>query len=260
MLQLEGNRVRLLIDLAAAVALLASSAAVHAAPANVAAAVAAKSRPADSVALDAGRRPVEMLRFFELERGDRALDVFAGGGYYTEIMGRAVGPAGSVLAWEPINFYNDDARKSWGELRKRVPNARVLASSAADFALAPDSIDFAMLHLNYHDTYWESTQYGFPRMDPAAFLARLHAGMKPGGVVAVVDHVAKPGGDVREIADKLHRIDPAIIRRDFEQAGFVFDGESDLLRNSADDHSKLVFDPSVRGKTDRVAYRFKKPG
>jgi predicted methyltransferase len=79
-------------------------------------------------------------------------------------------------------------------------------------------------------------------------------------VVAVIDHVAQPGGDVREVADKLHRIDPAVIRRDFEQAGFVFDGESDLLRNSADDHSKLVFDPGVRGKTDRVAYRFKKPG
>jgi predicted methyltransferase len=239
---------------------LAMPASLQAAPANVAAAVAAKSRPADAVALDASRRPVEILRFFGLERGDRALDLIAGSGYYTEIMARAVGRSGSVLAWQPVNFYDDEAKKSWTALRDRVPNAGLFASTAAEFALAPESIDFAMLHLIYHDTYWESTQYGFPRMDPAAFLAKLHAGMKPGGVVAVIDHVAQPGGDVREVADKLHRIDPAVIRRDFEQAGFVFDGESDLLRNSADDHSKLVFDPGVRGKTDRVAYRFKKPG
>ena len=62
------------------------------------------------------------------------------------------------------------------------------------------------------------------------------------------------------MVDKLHRIDPAVIRADFERAGFVFDGESDLLRNAGDDHGKLVFDPSVRGKTDRVVYRFRKPG
>jgi predicted methyltransferase len=84
--------------------------------------------------------------------------------------------------------------------------------------------------------------------------------VKPGGIVGVVDHVAAAGGDTRQVVDKLHRIDPAVIRADFEQAGFVLDGESDLLRNSGDDHSKLVFDPSVRGKTDRVVYRFRKPG
>jgi predicted methyltransferase len=76
----------------------------------------------------------------------------------------------------------------------------------------------------------------------------------------VVDHVAEAGGDTRQVVDKLHRIDPAVIRADFERAGFVFDGEADLLRNPADDRSKLVFDPSVRGKTDRVVYRFRKPG
>ena len=75
----------------------------------------------------------------------------------------------------------------------------------------------------------------------------------------MVDHVAEPGGDTRAVADKLHRIDPAVVRADFERAGFVFDGEADLLSNPADDHSKLVFDPAIRGKTDRIIYRFRKP-
>jgi predicted methyltransferase len=83
--------------------------------------------------------------------------------------------------------------------------------------------------------------------------------MKPGGVVAVIDHVANPGGDTRAVVEKFHRIDPATIKIDFQRAGFVLEAESNLLRNPADDHEKSVFDPSIRGKTDRVVYRFRKP-
>ena len=77
--------------------------------------------------------------------------------------------------------------------------------------------------------------------------------------MAVVDHVANPGGDTRAVVESLHRIDPAVLRADFERAGFVFEAESDLLRNPADDHSLSVFKPEIRGKTDRVVYRFRKP-
>jgi predicted methyltransferase len=233
--------------------------ALPAAPANVASAVKAKGRPADAVKLDDSRKPAQVLRFFGLQRGQRALDLFTGNGYYAEIMARAVGPSGSVLAWEPINFFNDETKKVWSELQARTPNARVLVSSASELALAPNSVDFVMLHLNYHDTYWENAQFNFPRMDPDAFLAKVFASVRPGGVVGVVDHVAAPGGDTRQVVEKLHRIDPAVLRADFERAGFVFDAESNLLRNPDDDHSKLVFDPAIRGKTDRIVYRFKKP-
>lgn len=240
--------------------LAAAAPAAVAAPANVAAAVAAKGRPAEAVALDAGRRPVEVLRFLGLERGDRALDLFSGTGYYSEIMARAVGRKGAVLAWDIPSPYSEEATPAWQSLSRRVPNAYRMITSVDQLVFAPASFDLVMLHLNYHDTYWESTQYRFPRMDPGALLAKIFDATKPGGVVGVIDHVADPGGDPREVADKLHRIDPAIIRADFERAGFVFDAESDVLRNSADDHSKLVFDPEVRGRTDRVVYRFRKPG
>lgn len=239
--------------------LVATGTPAMAAPADVAAGVAAMGRPAEAVKLDESRKPVEVLGFLGLEKGDRALDLFTGSGYYAEIMGKAVGPKGSVVAWEPANFLDDKGKTAFDALRGREPNVSLAASSAADMSLAPDNFDFVLMHMVYHDTYWESEKYKFPRMDPAAFLAKVFAATKPGGTVGVVDHVAAPGGDTREVVEKLHRIDPAVLRADFERAGFVFDGESDLLRNPADDHSKLVFDPAVRFKTDRVIYRFKKP-
>jgi predicted methyltransferase len=83
--------------------------------------------------------------------------------------------------------------------------------------------------------------------------------MKPGAVLPLIDHVPAPGGDTRAVVEKLHRIDPAVLKADFQRAGFVLEAESDLLRNPADDHSLLVFDEKIRGKTDRAVFRFRKP-
>lgn len=235
------------------------AAAAAAAPADIDAAVSAPGRPDDQIKLDASRRPAEVLKFEGLRRGDMALDLFAGGGYYSEIMGRAVGPTGGVFAWDPANFVNDKARAAWTALKQRQTNVGFVATPATALSLPPNAFDFAMIHLNYHDFYWESARFGLPRMDPNAILATLYQSMKPGGVVAVIDHVANAGGDTREVVDKLHRIDPATIKADFQRAGFVLEAESNLLRNPADDHTKLVFDPSIRFKTDRVVYRFRKP-
>jgi predicted methyltransferase len=245
--------------IALALLLAAPGAALQAAPAEVAAAVAARGRPAEAMKLDESRKPAEVLGFLGLERGDRALDLFTGSGYYAEIMAKAVGPQGSVVAWEPANFYNDEVKKVWAELPGRAPNARLLVEPADAMALPPASFDFVLMHMIYHDFYWESAEYKYPRLDPNAVLKTVFAAIRPGGIVGVVDHAAEPGGDTRAVVDKLHRIDPAVIRADFERAGFVFDGESELLRNPGDDRSKLVFDPAVRGKTDRIVYRFRKP-
>lgn len=228
-------------------------------PASLAASVAAEGRPEEARKLDESRRPAEILAFMGLRRDDIALDLFTGSGYWAEIMARAVGPRGGVLAWEPANFYDSKTKQGWAELKARAPNAGLMVTPADAFSLPASAFDFVMLNLNYHDTYWQSAKFNFPRMDPPAFLRTLHASVKPGGIVAVIDHVGDPGGDTREMVEKLHRIDPAVVRADFERAGFVLEAESNLLRNPSDDHGKLVFDPAVRGKTDRIVYRFRKP-
>jgi len=242
--------------------LLLTASPLAAAPAAnpVAAAVAAPDRPADQVELDAGRKPVEVLTFFGLKPGDRVLDVMAGGGYYTEIMARAVGPKGYVMALEPPQFVKTDkAKAAWDALIERDKNVGLMLMSPQNVALAPDSYDFVLMHLVYHDAYWESAKYDFKRMDPAAFLKVVFSATKPGGIVGVVDHVGQPADDTRATVDKLHRMDPAVIKADFLAAGFVFEGESAVLANPADDHKTLVFDPAIRGKTDRVVYKFRRP-
>ena len=119
--------------------------------------------------------------------------------------------------------------------------------------------DFLIMNLDYHDVYWENAERKIVRMDPDAWLKRLFDAMKPGAVVGIIDHAANPGGDTREVVEKLHRIDPAVVKADFTRAGFVLEESSDILRNPADDHSLLVFDEKIRGKTDRFMYRFRKP-
>jgi predicted methyltransferase len=96
-------------------------------------------------------------------------------------------------------------------------------------------------------------------MDPDQWLKTIYAAMKPGAIVGIIDHVANPNSDPRATVDKLHRIDPNLIKADFKRAGFQLVGSSDILRNPADDHSLLVFDPKIRGKTDRVVLKFRKP-
>jgi len=228
-------------------------------PANVAEAVAASDRSQSAKAMDLSRKPVEVLQFLGLERGDRALDVFGSGGYYGPIMARAVGPTGSVDAWESANFVGDKTRVTWTKVQTAIPNLKLIVSPAARIELPENTYDFVMFNLNYHDLYWESEEYKFPRIDPKPFVRALYRSMKPGAVLGVIDHAANRGGRTRDIAQKLHRIDPATVRADFEVAGFILEAESPLLRNPGDDHKVNVFDAAIRHKTDQFIFRFRKP-
>ncbi|HEU0134187.1 MAG TPA: methyltransferase domain-containing protein [Allosphingosinicella sp.] len=252
--------VLLTMALALPTAIPASAQAQPKAPADVAAAVAAPGRPKAATDLDEVRKPAEVLRFMGLKKGDRVLDYFTGTGYYADIAARAVGPRGHVVGWNSAGFgRNERVVAALKDVKARNPNSAFYSSPVTAIALAPNSFDFALLHLVYHDAYWESAQFGLPRIDPATVVKAIWDSVKPGGTVAVIDHVATPGGDTREVVEKLHRIDPAVVRADFERAGFVLEAQSDILRVPSDDHSKNVFDPSIRGRTDRFVYRFRKP-
>ncbi|HET9638673.1 MAG TPA: methyltransferase domain-containing protein [Allosphingosinicella sp.] len=248
-----------LVTIMLAMAAPAAAKAPAGSPADVAAGMAAPGRPKAATDLDEVRKPAEVLRFMGLKKGDRVLDYFTGTGYYADIVARAVGPKGHVVGWNAASFARrEPVVKALADIRSRNPNTAFYSSPSTAIAFAPNGFDFALLHLVYHDAYWESAQFGLPRIDPNTVVKAIWDAVKPGGTVAVIDHVATAGGDTREVVEKLHRIDPAVVRADFERAGFVLEAQSDVLR-VAEDHSKNVFDPSIRGKTDRFMYRFRKP-
>lgn len=228
--------------------------------AAVAAAIASPDRPKADVEQDARRRPAELLAFLGVLPGMRAIDVFSAGGYYTELLARVVGVKGQVVAYNnpPYAKFAEQAiaeRYAGG----RLGNVLQVTTDIGALDLPPARFDGAMFVMSYHDLYWRPADGSWPPTDPAVLLARIFAALKPGGVVVVQDHVANPGGEPTEVATKLHRIDPAVVRRDFEKAGFAFDAESHVLAHAGDDHTKLVFDPAVRGQTDQFVYRFRKP-
>jgi predicted methyltransferase len=226
---------------------------------RVAAAVAASTRTADNVKLDESRKPAQVLHFLGLKQGMDVLDLFGANAYWAEIMAPAVGPKGHDTVWQPAQFYGDKGKAAFAAFMAKQPNVSIISSPFEAPDLPRNFADLVMLNDNYHDVYWQSEKLGIPRMDPNAFLKAVYAAMKPGGVIGVIDHVASPNGDARATVEKFHRIDPNIIKADFKRAGFVLVGSSDLLRNPADDHSLLVFDAKIRGKTDRVIFKFKKP-
>ena len=244
---------------AAAVATLAVPATASPKPVSIATAVAASDRSADNVKMDAGRKPAAVLGFLGLRPGMTAIDLFGGNRYWAEIMAPVVGPKGRVIVWEASQFSDPEGEKAFVAFASKHPNVSIEASPFEAIALPKNTADFVMLNLNYHDTYWESTKYKIPRMDPAQFLKVVYAAMKPGAVIGVIDHVASPNSDTRATVEKYHRIDPNVVRADFQRAGFRFVGSSSILRNAADKHDLMVFDPKIRGNTDRFIYKFRKP-
>lgn len=239
-----------------------SSLSAHAdtqAPTAVTGALADPRRPPEQVKLDATRKPAQLITFAQLKRGDKIADFMPGNGYFTRIMSDVVGDTGHVYAYLPAEqLANCPAQEVAGtRLLEHDPgyaNVSVLSGSTANFRV-PQKLDVIWTAQNYHDLH---DAFMGPA-DVAALNQRFFGALKPGGVFLVIDHVAETGSGLRD-TESLHRIDPKRLRREIEAAGFVFDAESNVLRNSLDDHKASVFDGSVRGRTDQVVYRFRKPG
>ena len=244
----------------AALLVTAVPATAWAEPADIAAAVAATPlRTEANVKLDESRKPAEVLAFLGLEKGTRVLDMFGANQYWAEIVAPAVGPDGFVVVWQPNQFLNDKRRATFAEFVGRQKNVLLINSPFEQPVVGANAYDFLLMNLDYHDVYWESAERKIGRMEPDVWLQALYKAMKPGGIVGIIDHAATAGGDTRAVVEKLHRIDPAVVKADFQRAGFILEAESDLLKNPADDHSLNVFDDKIRGKTDRFIFKFRKP-
>jgi predicted methyltransferase len=247
-------------SIAAALALALGVSPAAAEPANVTVTVAnSGARSEANLKLDENRKPAEVLSFFKLEQGMRVIDMFGANRYWAEIIAPAIGPQGQLIVWQPTQFMNDKRKAEFNDLAGKAGNVALISTPFEAPAIGTNAYDFMIMNLDYHDVYWQNPERKIVRMEPDAWLARLYAAMKPGAVVGIVDHVANAGGDTREVVEKLHRIDPAVVRADFQRAGFVLEAESPLLRNPADDHSLNVFDDKIRGKTDRFVFKFRKP-
>lgn len=217
------------------------------------------ARPPQDVQLDALRKPAEVIAFAGLKSGDRVADFMSGNGYFTRIFSRVVGPAGRVYAFIPAQqLANCSASETAGTRAfahdTRYENVEVLIDAADRFAV-PEPVDLVWTAQNYHDLH---DSFMKP-IDIAALNAAFYRALKPGGVYLVIDHAAEAGSGLRD-TDTLHRIDPQSIRAEVTAAGFVFEGESAVLRNPDDSHKLWVFDPAIRHRTDQIVLRFRKPG
>jgi predicted methyltransferase len=243
---------------AAGLIALACASSVLAAPVpSLASALADPRRPAAEVVRDPLRHPAELIRFAGIGPGDRIADYFPGNGYYSRILSDVVGPNGRVYGFIPAEMArNCDPSEFAGARRLHEEgwgNVVLVEQPLAAFR-PPESLDMVWSSQNFHDLYDRFMDHA----DVAAAIAAVYRALKPGGVFLVIDHVAEAGSGLRD-TDTLHRIDPDSIRRQVEAAGFRLEGQSHLLRNPADDHKLPVFDPRIRGRTDQIVLKFRKP-
>jgi predicted methyltransferase len=239
-------------------ALILAAGSVHAAAPSpaIAAAVADSTRPAADRDRDAARKPAEMLAFAGVKPGMVVVDMLPGGGYFTRLFSDAVGPTGKVVAYVPDETLArfPKALDGLNAIAAEPAHKNVQVEHNPIMAPGPDNVaDVVWTSQNYHDLH------NMAGVDLVAFNKLVFRSLRPGGVYVVLDHSA-PAGSGASATRTLHRIDPATVRQEAEAAGFVFDGESNVLANPADPHTAGVFDPSIRGHTDQFVLRFRKPG
>jgi predicted methyltransferase len=221
------------------------------------AAIADPARPQSDRTADGDRKPAELIAFAGIKPGDKILELIPGRGYFLRIFSKLVGPSGHVYELVP----EEETKRSQKGLDAikaiakdpAYKNVTVLVQPVAALKV-PEQVDFVWTSQNYHDLH----DKGFGPADMTAFNKAVFAALKPGGVFLITDHAAQAGSGVRD-TETLHRIDPAAVKSEVQAAGFAFEAESDVLKESGDDHTLKVFDPKTRGKTDKFVLRFRKP-
>ena len=201
-------------------------------------------RPQNEKELDAARKPAEVLSFYGVKRGDKTADIWAARGYYSAILSQVVGPKGVVYSANPSSRpeFTDRWKKAGYE------NVKPIDGPFDKIALPQDgSLDFVIIHLNYHDLAPEVR---------IAMDKRIFAALKKGGTYGVVDHSAKEGSG-NEAVKTLHRIDKQLVIKEVTGAGFKLAKEGTMLRKPEDTRDFNV--NKERNKDDRFVLAFEKP-
>jgi predicted methyltransferase len=236
--------------------LSAGAPAMAAVPDNVTAAVNDSRRPDADRKLDPERKPADMLLIARIRPGERVMDMIPGGGYFTRLFAVAVGSKGYVYAYQPVEWDNHRKGKPAAVLAVAPDYKNVSVIDAPiNKLVAPEALDVVWTSQNYHDLH---NDFAKPA-DLAVINKAVFDALKPGGVYVVLDHAAQDGSGLRD-TNTLHRIDEAAVKSEVEAAGFKLASESKVLRNPDDPHTKIVFDDSIRHKTDQFILVFRKPG
>ncbi len=230
--------------------MLESEPTIDAGSPHILAAVADARRPEADVARDGLRHPGEMLAFTGVRAGWRVADVGPGGGYYSRLLALAVGDGGRVYAVDRAG--TPERPRPMAAVAPTYTNITHLTDGYANWS-AGEPLDAIFISQIYHDFYLPVFAFDVPAMNRAMF-----AGLKPGGVLLIIDHAAADGSPIG-VTDTLHRIDQGQVVRDMIAAGFVLEAESQTLRNPADNRTLRVFEGDIRGHTDQFVLRFRKP-
>lgn len=222
----------------------------------IAAAVADAGRPAADTQRDADRHPAESVAFSGMKAGDKVIDLIPGGGYFTRIFSKVVGPNGKVYALTPEEMLSKMAKAA--DAAKALPAAGyanvVPVSTSINAIKVPEPVDVVWTSLNYHDLH--NALLGPANM--GNYNKSVFNALKRGGIYIVIDHAAAPGSGTRD-TDLLHRIDVEAVKAEVTGVGFQLVAESKVLAHPADDHTGKVFDSGIRGKTDQFLLKFVKP-
>ena len=212
-------------------------------------------RQLSDVVKDSNRKPKEILTFFNVTPETVVLDVLAGSGYYSEILSKVVGVNGKVIIHNDkhfLKYYGKTLSQRLGN-GNRLSNVERMDISLNNLALNENSIDTIILALGYHDFYYVMNES--ERINVAKVLAKFRKFLKPNGVIGIIDHEAMKGAP-SNVGNTLHRIDPQIVKSEMAAAGFVLDGELDILKNTTDNKSKKIWD-IPNSQTSRFVLRFK---
>jgi len=216
--------------------------------AAVTAAVADAGRPDADKARDDNRKPAQVVAVSGLKPGQTVVELGSGGGYYTRILAKAVGPTGKVFAI--VGAQPPGAADRLKALQATYPNLQVVMDDMTKLTNVPEKVDMVWTTDNYHDFH--------NRTDMAAFNKAVFDVLKPGGIFLVEDHAAAPGAGAT-VTGTLHRIDPATVRQEVTAAGFKLARTSDVLAHPEDNHTERNAEADIRGKTDRFVDVFQKP-